>query len=74
LWTQRVVADLIDRKFAIRLGVTAVGELLTKLGLTPQKPLHRAYQRDPEAIEKWRCEVFPRIARQAREAGGDVYF
>ena len=34
----------------MRLGLTAIGELLAKLGLTPQKPLQRAYQRDPEAI------------------------
>jgi transposase len=74
LWTRSVVADLIDRKFHIRLGVTAVGELLAKLGLTPQKPLQRAYQRDPEAIEKWQREQFPAIARQAKAAGGEVYF
>jgi len=74
LWTRRVVADLIERKFAIRLGLTAVGELLAKLGLTPQKPLQRADQRDPEAIEKWRREVFPSIAREAKEAGGEVFF
>ncbi len=65
LWTRRVVADLIERKFGIRLGLTAVGELLAKLNLTPQKPLQRAYQRDPEAIEKWRRETYPAIARQA---------
>jgi hypothetical protein len=29
-----VVADLIEWKFNIRLGVSAVGELLAKLGLT----------------------------------------
>jgi transposase len=30
-----------------------VGELLAKLGLTPQKPLQRAYQRDPgESLER----------------------
>ena len=74
LWTRSVVAELIERKFAIRLGVTAVGELLAKLGLTPQKPLQRAYQRDPEAIEAWRRERFPAIARQAKASGGDVYF
>ena len=45
LWTRSVVADLIERKFNIQLGVTAVGALLAKLGLTPQKPLQRAYQR-----------------------------
>jgi transposase len=58
----------------IRLGVTAVGALLAKLGLTPQKPLQRAYQRDPDAIEHWRRERFPAIARQARAAGGEVWF
>jgi hypothetical protein len=45
LWSRSVVADLIARKFAIRLGgLTAVGELLAKLGLTPQKPLQWAYR------------------------------
>ena len=33
LWTRSLVAELIERKFAIRLGVTAVRELLAKLGL-----------------------------------------
>src|SRR6201993_2867068 len=74
LWTRSVVASLIEQQFHIRLGLTAVGELLAKLGLTPQKPLQRAYQRDPEAIEAWRRERFPAIARQAKAAGGEVYF
>ena len=51
-----------------------MGELLAKLGLTPQKPLQRAYQRDPEAIQRWRRETFPSIARKAKEEGGEVYF
>ena len=72
--TRSVVASLIKQKFDVRLGLSAVGELLAKLGLTPQKPLQRAYQRDPEAIEKWRRETFPNIARQAKTTGGDVYF
>jgi transposase len=74
LWTRSVVAGLIERKFGIRLGLTAVGELLARLGLTPQKPLQRAYQRDPEAIERWRRETYPAIARQAKAAGGEVFF
>ena len=74
LWTRSLVAELIERKFHIRLGVTAVGALLAKLGLTPQKPLQRAYQRDPAAIEKWQREQFPAIAQQAKASGGEVYF
>ena len=74
LWTRAIVAELIDQKFGMRLGLTAVGELLAKLGLTPQKPLQRAYQRDPEAIERWQRETYPAIARQAKAQGAEVFF
>ena len=74
LWTRSVVASLIEEKFKVRLGLTAVGELLARLGLTPQKPLQRAYQRDPEAIEKWQRETFPAIAKLAKKQAGEVYF
>ena len=74
LWTRMVVAELIEKKFGVGLGLTAVGELLAKLGLTPQKPLQRAYQRDPEAIEKWQRETYPAIARQAKAQGAEVFF
>ena len=74
LWTRAVVVELIEKKFDIRLGLSAVGELLAKLGLTPQKPLQRAYQRDPEAIEKWQRETYPAIAKQARAKGADILF
>lgn len=74
LWTRSVVAELIEKKFGIALGLTAVGELLAKLGLTPQKPLQRAYQRDPQAIEKWQRETFPAIVRQAKAEGAEIFF
>ena len=74
LWTRSMVANLIEQKFGVRIGLTAVGELLAKLGLTPQKPLERAYQRDPEAIERWQRETYPAIARAAKAVGGEVYF
>jgi transposase len=74
LWTRSIVARLIEQKYGVRIGLTAVGELLAKLGLTPQKPLERAYQRDPEAIERWQRETYPAIARAAKALGGEVYF
>lgn len=74
LWTRAVVAERIERKFGVRCSVTAVGYLLARLGLTPQKPLERAYQRDPEAIERWQREQYPRIAAPARREGAEVLF
>src|SRR5512147_32755 len=66
LWTRRIVAELIEQKFRVKLGVTAVGQLLAKLGLTPQKPLRRAYERDPAAIAQWQRESYPKIAKRAK--------
>jgi len=74
LWTRLVVRRLIADKFDANLGVTAVGKLLAKLGLTPQKPLKRAYERDPAAIEGWKNETYPSIARQAKKRGAEIYF
>ena len=74
LWTRQIAATLIEQKFGVRLGVTAVGRLLARLGLTPQKPLQRAYQRDPVAIERWQRETYPGIALAARDGGADIYF
>src|ERR1700677_2032673 len=74
IWTRSIVASLIEQKLGTQLGQTAVGELLAKLGLTPQKPLQRAYQRDPDAVEQWRRQTFPAIARRAKADGGEVFF
>ena len=74
LWTRKIVGELIAREFGVKLGVTAVGRLLAKLRLTPQKPLQRAYQRDPEAIARWQQEIYPRLAQEAKARGADIYF
>src|SRR6266487_2436079 len=66
LWTRQIVAALIAQKFGVRLGVTAVGRLLAELDITPQKPLRRAYERDPAAIQHWTTTVFPRLRARAK--------
>src|ERR1700724_2864656 len=74
LWTRLVVRKLIADKFGVNFGVTAVGKLLAKLGLTPQKPLKRAYERDPAAIEAWKSDTYPSLAKRAKKRGAEIYF
>ena len=68
LWTRQIVAALVKQKFGVRLGVTAVGRLLAELDITPQKPLRRAYERDPVAITRWTTESFRSCARPSGSA------
>ena len=74
LWTRQIARDLIAQRFAVRLSLASVGALLARVGLTPQKPLQRAYQRDPEAIARWQRESYPAIVRQAKRDKADIYF
>jgi transposase len=74
MWTRLIVRKLVADKFEANLGVTAVGKLLAKLGLTPQKPLKRAYERDPVAIEAWKHDVYPTIAKRAKKRSAEIYF
>ena len=61
-------------RFQIKLSRVSVGRLLRKLGLSPQKPLRRACQQDPERVEQWLESEFPKIKALARKAGADIYF
>ena len=74
LWTRSIVQALIVRKFKKRLSLASVGSLLARLGLTAQKPLQRAYQRDPQAIERWQRQTYPALAKRARKEGADIGF
>jgi len=74
LWTRRMVRELIRREFGVHLSEVSVGRLLRKLGLSPQRPLRRAYQQNPEAVQRWLEEEYPGIKKLAREEGADIYF
>jgi len=74
LWTRKIVATMIAEKWKISLGVTAVGRLLAELEITPQKPLRRAYERDPEAIQEWKEKVYPRLMARAKRSGAKIFF
>lgn len=63
LWTRQIVRELSAQRFGVRLSLASIGALLARQGLTPQKPLQRAYQRDPEAI-----------ARAAKRNKAEIYF
>jgi len=74
LWTRKIVQSLIGQRFGVELGLTAIGRLLASLEITPQKPLRRAYERDPERIQKWLNEDYPKLRRRAKKHGAEIFF
>ena len=74
LWSRRIVRELIAAKFGIEQGLTAVGRLLASLDITPQKPLRRAYERDPAAVDQWVKERYPGLKQRAKRLGAKIFF
>jgi len=74
LWTREAVRQLVLERFGIGLAVRSVGEYLCRWGFTPQKPLKRAYEQQPEAVREWLDAEYPVIAKRARDEGGEIHW
>jgi transposase len=74
LWTRRIVQSLILERLGVDFCLTSVGKLLASLDITPQKPLRRAYERDPLAVERWRADTYPKLKKRAKKLGAMIFF
>lgn len=74
LWTRKIIRDLIHREFGVEFTPQGVGKLLAKLDLTPQRPLRRAYEQDPDAVALWKTETYPRLRAEASLVGAKIFF
>jgi transposase len=64
LWTCGRVAALVQKRFRVSYHPDHLGRILHGLGFSPQKPRPVAREQDPEAVERWRREDWPRIKKK----------
>jgi transposase len=72
LWTRKAVQEAIEMHYGVKLPIRTVGEYLFRWGFTPQKPVKRAYEQQPERIKKWLDEEYPGIAMRAGKEKAEI--
>lgn len=74
LWTRDAVKQLVKQLFGIEMPIRTVGEYLKRWGFTPQKPVKRAYEQSPKAVQKWLNEDYPIIASRAKKEKAEIHW
>jgi transposase len=74
LWSRSAVAQLIEQECSLKLSVRTVGKYLKRWGFTPQKPIKKAYEQRPEAVQAWLDEHYPAIAAKAKAEDGEIHW
>lgn len=74
LWNRIAIKELIQSHYGINMPIRSVGEYLSRWGFTPQRPLKRAYEQRPEAVEKWLNEQYPGIVDRAKSEDAEIHW
>lgn len=74
LWTVAIIRSVIKRVFNVAMSEVSVWRTLKKLGLTPQRPLRRAWQQKSDAVQRFLNEDYPRIVSRAKYNGATIYW
>jgi len=74
LWTAKMIGEAIHERFGVKLSKASVCRLLSQLGLTPQRPIWRAYQQKSEEVERWLGQEYPKIKALAKRLNAQIFF
>lgn len=74
LWTAKMIGQVIETRFGINLSKASICRLLAQVGLSPQRPVWRASQQQPEAVQEWLSKAYPRIQTLARRMKAQIFF
>ena len=74
LWTRRAVQALVAQQCQVQMPIRTVGDYLKRWGYSPQRPLKRAYEQDPDAVSAWLADAYPAIEQRAQAEGAEIHW
>jgi hypothetical protein len=66
--------ELIEQEAGLAMPIRPVGEYLRRWSLAPQKPMRRACEQNPRAVQRWLDEEYSQTKARARVEAAEIYW
>lgn len=72
LWRREAVQAVVKKRFGVGLALRTITDYLERWGLTPQRPVKRATERQDAKIQRWLREDYPAMAKRAKTEAAEI--
>lgn len=74
LWDRKAVKELIQSQYGVNVAIRTIGDYLLRWNFSPQRPVKRAYEQQPKAVQRWLDEVYPEIQIKAKQEDAEIHW
>lgn len=74
LWSREAVKRLIHERYGIEVALRTMTLFFQRWGFTYQRPAKRAYRQNPQCVETWLDEEYPRIKEEASKEKAEIFW
>lgn len=74
LWNRKAIQSAIYQLWRVRIAIRTIGDYMKRWGFTPQKPIKKAYEQSPKAVQEWLDHTYPEIKKLAKEEDAEIYW
>ena len=74
LWNRKAIQSAVYQMWRVKIAVRTIGDYMNRWGFTPQKPIKRAYERSPKAVQQWLDETYLEIRTKAAHENAEIYW
>lgn len=73
LWNRKAIQSVIYQMWRQKIAIRTIGDYMKRRGFTPQKPIKKAYEQKPKAVQEWLDYTYPEIQKLAKKDDAEIY-
>lgn len=73
LWSRDIICEMVRARIQGEISRWSISRLLGHLGLVPQRPDFRAWEKDPDQVRRWVSRQFPALKAYAKRIRARIF-